>query len=387
MARWLALRRFLAHHVEVVDGPLALALGVATAFGSADAAADAGPHASPMDALGYGLVAATAAGLVVRRRFPVPAFVVSFGSTLAFLLLRYPYGPIIQLTAVTIYSVAAWRPLRTSAAVCGTGLAIYVPIGVWGLGTVAAADDVVVTFAWLVLPWLAGLAARAFRAARAQVTAAERQRHGYEERLRIAKEVHDVVGHGLTVISMQAGVALHVLEDRSDPVAEALRAIRATSGQALDELRATLATFPDGRRPTPGLDRVAGLVDAVRSDRLSVELVVDGDRGRVPAAVDLAGYRIVQESLTNVVRHAAARHATVRVVYEPTALRLAVTDDGRGCPAGDLASASGQGLAGMRERVLALGGAVEAGSPGDGGFEVRAVLPYREAREATRGRW
>jgi signal transduction histidine kinase len=382
---WLALRQLAARHVLVVDGLTAVVIGVGVAVGSADAGTDAGPHVLQPDLVGFALVGLSAAGLVVRRRLPLVGFAVSYGGMLLFLVLRYPYGPIVQMAAFSVYSVAAWRPVRTSAAVCALALLVYLPIGVLLLGTVADLDDVAVTLAWAVLPWLAGTAVRSWRRARAQAAAAERRQHRYEERLRIAKEVHDVVGHGLTVISMQAGMALHVLDgDAPEEVASALRAIRTTSKDAMEELRATLAAFPAGngpdeRRSAPGLERLPALVNAVSSDRLSGDLAVGGQRGRVPVSVDLAGYRIVQESLTNVVRHAAASRVRVCVAYEPAAVRLTITDDGRGSGGGP-AGPAGHGLDGMRERARALGGTLEAGPRGGGGFRVHAMLPYPKAQ-------
>jgi signal transduction histidine kinase len=190
--------------------------------------------------------------------------------------------------------------------------------------------------------------------------------------------VHDVVGHGLAVISMNAGAALHVLGKPGpvppEPLERSLRAIRQASNGALDELRATLATFtgtlgPPG--PVNGLAEVPALVAATDVDGLAVRLVVDGTRREVPAPVDLAGYRIVQEALANVVRHAHARHAAVSITYGPDAVAITVTDDGRGATD----TATGTGLASMGERARAVGGTFAAHPRADGGFEVRAALP------------
>jgi signal transduction histidine kinase len=309
----------------------------------------------------------------------VAGFAVSYGATLSFLILGYPYGPIIQPAALALYSVAAWSTVRVSAAVCLVALAGYLPLELaQGWSPLKTPELLLVTMAWLVMPWVVGAAVRTYRQARDEAAEGERRRQVYEERLRLAKEVHDVVGHGLTVISMQAAVALHVLGDRADgcgEVAEALRAIRTTSRDALEELRATLAALPeDAHGRGPGLDRVPNLVKAVTGGAgLAADLEVAGDRPQVPEPVDLAGYRIVQESLTNVLRHAAARHAVVRIRYGNEAVRLTITDDGRGGTA-----VAGGGLTGMRERAEALGGAFEAGPRPGGGFEVRAVLPLRE---------
>ena len=373
MDRWLALRRMLACHVIAVDGAFAVLVGVGTTAGAGNVVVRHGD--TSVDLVGYGLILLAVAGLPLRRRAPLVAFCVSYGALLVYLVLRYPFGPIVQVVGVTIYSVAAWRDVRWSAAVCGVALAVYVPVEIWWSGATVSVAGAVVTLAWTVVPWLAGLGIRTYRAVRVRLVAAERQRVGYQERLDIAKDVHDAVGHGLTVISMHAGIALHVLHERPDQVESGLRAIRAASGQALAELRAALAVLPEGVRQVPGLDRVASLAKAVAGEHLSVDVVVAGTRGPVPQAVDATGYRIVQESLTNVLRHAAARRATVTVRYERSAIRLTITDDGRGSTR-DPEGSDGQGLAGMRERAHALGGAVHAGPRAGGGFQVRAVLPW-----------
>jgi len=305
---------------------------------------------------------------------------------LVFVSLRYPLGPIVQLVAVAIYSVAAWRSVRISTTVCVAAIVCYASVELGDVRPQVHVGDVGVTLAWTALPWLAGIAVGAYRHTRAQFAAAERQTVADQERLRIAHDVHDALGHGLTVISMHAAIALHVLPEQPGlaRVAASLTAIRAASGQALSELRAALATLPaepDDQRSVPGLDGVRALATAVSGDQLSVHVVVEGERAGVPPVVDAAGYRIVQESLTNVLRHAAARHADVRVCYEPAAARLSVADDGRG---GTPPDGVGRGLAGMRERAHALGGRVRAGPRDGGGFEVHAVLPYPPVPGRTR---
>lgn len=368
---WLALRRFQARHMLLFDGAVAAIIVVPILEGLADEVSSAGRG---MDGLGNGLVVVCAAALTVRRRFPVLAFAVSYGAVLVYLLLGYPFGPVIQLAALALYSVAAWSGGVTSVVVCLVALAGYLPLEFsrhWsGLGVSAT---LLITMAWLVMPWVVGAAVRTYRRARDEAAEAERSRHVYEERLRIAREVHDVVGHGLTVINMQARIALHVLEGRScdEDVIETLRAISTVSGDALQELRAALAAEPrQADEHAPGLDRVANLVRAVNgAGALTVELNVHGERGHVPTQVDLVGYRVVQEALTNVLRHAGAARAVVRIGYEDRGVRVSISDDGRGG-----AAVPGRGLTGLRERVTALGGEFTAG-PAAGGFEVHAVLP------------
>jgi signal transduction histidine kinase len=205
----------------------------------------------------------------------------------------------------------------------------------------------------------------------------------YEERLRIAREVHDVVAHGLAVINMQAGVGLHVLDRRPEKARDALARIKEASKHALDDLRGTLAVFRmpedaiEPRTPWPGLGRLDELIAGMRESGLSVNLAVTGEGGDLPAHVDLAAYRIVQESLTNVLRHAGPIEATVRVDRRHSEVAIEITDDGAGCPSAS-ASGGGHGIAGMQERALAVGGSLEAGPRPEGGFRVRAQLPIAE---------
>lgn len=197
----------------------------------------------------------------------------------------------------------------------------------------------------------------------------QRSRQVEEERLRIAREVHDVVAHSLAMINVQAGVAAHVADRRPEEAVKALRAIKEASGHALDDLRATLGVLRtgDGTTPVPSLDRLDELVRPVPKAR------VVGEPGELPAPVDAAAYRLVQEALTNAMRYAPDASEIV-IGFERTdrALVLTVTDDGSG---DQLPQGAGSGIRGMRERVEALGGTLEAG-PSTGGFAIRAVLPW-----------
>ncbi len=193
----------------------------------------------------------------------------------------------------------------------------------------------------------------------------------------MVREVHDVVGHGLAVINMQAGVALHVLDRRPEQAEIALAAIKRASKDSLDELRATLAVFrhADGAaplRPMPGLGDLPDLVSSVQVGGLTAELTFVGQQRAAPSSVDLAAYRIVQESLTNVVRHARASSVTVTVDYQQNAISVRIVDDGMGPMPGPDA---GQGVTGMRERATSLGGRLTAGREDSGGFGVHAWLP------------
>jgi signal transduction histidine kinase len=204
----------------------------------------------------------------------------------------------------------------------------------------------------------------------------EAQRRLGEERLRIAREVHDVVAHAMVAINVQAGVAAHRLDQDPEQARTALRAIKDTSGEALTDLRATLgvlrgedAEAPLG--PTAGLGDLDELAAGLRAAGVEVELEVSGVAD-LPGAVQAAGYRIVQEALTNALRHAGARHVRVRVGRDGGALRVEVADDGGGAPSN---GGGGSGLPGMRERAAALGGTLEAGPVPGGGWRVLAELP------------
>jgi signal transduction histidine kinase len=220
--------------------------------------------------------------------------------------------------------------------------------------------------------------------ARGRQEAARRQ--AYEQRLEIAREVHDVVGHGLAVINMHANIALHVRERRPEQADQALEAIRQASKDSLDQLRRTLAVFREAevageapRGPAPGLSELASLVGTMEGSGLPVELEITGARCQVPGAVDLAAYRILQESLTNVLRHAGGASALVRLAYAPEALEVEVTNGNGGHHRGP-PRPPGHGIAGMRERATAVGGELQAGPRPEGGFRVRAQLPLTLGR-------
>jgi signal transduction histidine kinase len=238
----------------------------------------------------------------------------------------------------------------------------------------------------LLLPaWAIGTVVRLGQEAERRAHQDETRRRADQERLRIAQEVHDVVGHGLAVINLQAGVALHVVGRRPEQAEVALAAIKRSSKEALEELRGTLAVFrrPDNGggpwRPAPGLGQLQALAAAMAEGGLPVQVTVTGQRADLLAAVDLAAYRIVQESLTNVARHAGPATATVRIDYQPDALVLEIADTGAGRVSGAVRPA-GHGLAGMRERAAAVGGTLQAGPSADRGFLVRARLPLGVGR-------
>jgi signal transduction histidine kinase len=239
--------------------------------------------------------------------------------------------------------------------------------------------------AWLLV--IAGTAEIVrFRRERSEETARTREeealRRATEERLRIARELHDVLAHNISMINVQAGVALHLLDERPEQARPALTAIKQASKDALTELRSVLGVLrrvdDDGSRdPAPTLARVDDLISRAGATGLEVRKRVEGDVRPLPAPVDVAAFRIVQEALTNIVRHAGASAATVTVTYDDDAVTVQVDDDGRGSETASLGS--GSGIVGMRERAESVGGMLEAGPETEGGFRVRARLPLEEA--------
>jgi signal transduction histidine kinase len=203
-----------------------------------------------------------------------------------------------------------------------------------------------------------------------------------EERLRIARELHDVVASSFATISVQAGVAVHVLEEQPAQAAEALKAIKSASKEALGELRTILGMLravddDDARPSTPGLGRLDALAANTTAAGVPTQVRLEGRPRSLPAVVDLTAFRIVQESLANVLRHAGQASAVVTVTYERDRLTIEVADDGLGAARSDRepSEGSGNGIAGMGERALALGGEFEANARPEGGFRVRASLP------------
>ena len=363
----------------VTDAMLALLL---VAFGLVGTA-PAGRRQDPdivVDGWGYALVVAAALALAVRRVWPLVTLAFVAVATSTYLVLGYPYGPILVSFLLAAFTVARYLPIRAAAVACGVALAILM-VHVFVGSKPAGIVGVVPASAWVVVPFAIGATVRLGRESAARAHEEQLREKAYEERLRVAQEVHDVVGHGLAAINMQAEIALHLLPKRPEQAETALSAISRTSREALDELRATLVAVRrtgagEARAPTPGLGRLDDLVARMSETGVPVDVHTNGEPRDVPVAVDLAAYRVVQESLTNVLRHAGAATATVRLTYAPGEVSVDVTDTGRGGvadPAGG--SGPGHGIAGMRERVIALGGTFEAGPHFGGGFRVHASLP------------
>jgi signal transduction histidine kinase len=212
------------------------------------------------------------------------------------------------------------------------------------------------------------------------VNAATGRRQAVAERERIARELHDSLTHNISLIKVQAGIAVHLARERGEPVSDSLLAIQEASAEAMRELRATLHVLrnPDDEPACNGLDRLSGLVDRARSAGLPAAVTISGERRELPTDVDRTAYRIVQEALTNVSRHSGGASAKVEISYRPDALTVRVDDDGRARP--DAPPVPGIGLTGMRERVAALGGRLHTGPRCEGGFTVEAELPVHARR-------
>nr|BFE59096.1 histidine kinase [Dactylosporangium thailandense] len=332
----------------------------------------------PGPAAGYALLVAGGLALVARRRAPVAVLVATGLCAVGYHAAGFDVFAVAYLVAV----YAAMRAGRRAATVAvSVAMLAALPLAALAAGQSTGAAFAqsrgVLEIAWLVA---AGAAGEALRQAERRADEAERtreeiaRRRADEERLHIARELHDSLTHQISVIKVQAEAAVHVARKRGEPVPDALLAIREAGREAARELRATLEALRDDDASGPnGLEHVPELVERARASGVEATLTIEGDRAGLPAALERTAYRIVQESLTNVARHAAAATAAVTIEYRPGLLGIRVVDDGTATPAAPVAP--GVGLLGMRERVTALGGSLHAGPRPEGGFAVHAELP------------
>jgi signal transduction histidine kinase len=338
------------------------------------------------DLLGYGLLTASGLALVVRRRHPVAVFLALAAISVSYYTAGYPDGPGWVGLFIAIYTLTAHGDGRRSLRIATAGIAVLTPIWLLtaDLEPRAEAGWVFFRIGAAIMAAALGESVRSRRviAAQAQERAerAERtreeeaQRRVDAERLRIAREVHDTVAHAIAVVNVQAGVTAHVLDKRPERAREALVTIEQTSARALRELRATLGVLRDvdDHTPTGGLAQLDELTGMAREAGLDVKVEVESPPRELPSAVDRAAYRILQESITNVIRHAGPARVTISVAYHPTEVELLVVDDGQGP---DDPTETGRGIVGMRERCGLLGGELTTGPRPEGGFQVRARLP------------
>ncbi|WP_106539195.1 sensor histidine kinase [Haloactinopolyspora alba] len=321
---------------------------------------------------GWALIVAGSGALAFRRRHPVPVAVV----TVAVSSLYYPLietdGALLVTVIIALYTVASeGYPVAAGAvsllAIIGTGY------GEFGFGASPLGEvGVFLVVSWLVAAVALGAVARNRRAYLDEAQKRARE----SERLRIARELHDVLGHTISLINVQAGAALHRMERDPAQAAEALTAIKESSRTALGEMRGTLGMLRqvDESAPTappPSLDRLRELTEPIEAAGLTVRVETSGQPAELSPAVDAAAFRIVQEALTNVTRHAQAGSVTIRIGYGGEDMTVQVADDGRGGPV----DGTGHGIRGMAERARAVGGSLDAGAAPSGGFRVSARLP------------
>jgi signal transduction histidine kinase len=364
-------------------GTLPLVVGVVQVVGTWFAS-HGQPGRQDLDPLAFLLLVAGPLALVFRHRYPVFVLSVALISTVAYFLLDYPRGPIF-FSLIVAFVTTVMKGRRIAALI---SLVVgYVSL-VW-IGYVAGVEPrpdwgkALGVGAWLLVLFTVTEVIRVRRERFrefARVREEEARRRASEERLRIARELHDVLAHNISLINVQAGVALHLMDERSEGARTALTAIKQASNEALGELRSVLDVLRQGneappRSPTWGLAHLDELLSRTRATGLRVTSHIEGTPRPMPAGVDLAAFRIVQEALTNVTRHAGEASATVRVDYGDRTLIVQIDDDGLGKSSNANAAGAGKGIAGMRERVEALGGELETGARPGGGFRVRARLP------------
>jgi len=353
---------------RLADATLAVVVGAlavtAAAFDADTAAVD------------YALIAVSSVVLAFYRAAPLVVLAVATASGTAYVVHAQP-GALAALPVLAAVLTAAQVGHRVWAAVAsGVYLAVYIATGPTLQEAVGKAGLLAGWFLCMVVGgladrnWQAYLRQTEQRALEAERTREEAAlRRAGEERLRIARELHDSLTHSISIVKLQAGVAVHLARKRGEEVPPALLAIQEASGEAMRELRATLEILrTDESTGTP-----AQLVERARAAGLAVDLTVAGEERPLPDTLDRAAYRIVQESLTNAARHAGAAKVRVELAYGEGDLTIRVEDDGAADP--DRPPQPGHGLTGMRERVTALGGTLRTGPRAEGGFSVCAELP------------
>jgi signal transduction histidine kinase len=387
--------------VPVQDALLGIVVAVMQVQGSLAKPQDIGARPlGDVGHLGYLLLIASGVALAARRRWPVAVFVTTASVSLAYYAVGFSDGPGWIGLFVALYTLTAYGDGHRSLVVAG--------VGITGLATGWLIDSAHIqpraAIGWVFFRIAASIMAAALgesvrsraagaleRARQAERTREEEARSRVDaERLRIAREVHDTVAHAIAIINVQAGVTAYVLDQRPERAREALTTIERTSAQALHEMRTVLGVLRDsdnGRVPNPGLGQVNELAAVAREAGLDVKLEVRSSTEPLPSPVDHTAYRILQESITNVIRHVGPTRVTVALDYGGDVLEVRVTDEGGGDSSaaaagsvdGGRAGEPGRGIVGMRERCRLLGGELVAGPRPCGGFEVRARLPLAPA--------
>ena len=363
--------------------PMAVALAVFQVLGTLGAA-QGQPERRPLDLLGLALLLTGPVALAcLTRRSRVPVVTVLVGAATAlYLVLGYPYGPVVASLVVALVAAVVTGHRLTAWLVAAGVLTAHAVAVVRDPGRGWSWAGAAATLAWALLVLALGEVVRVRREralSHRRALAEERRRRAGEGRLRIAQELHDVVAHHMSLINVQASVALHLREAHPEQVDEALRVIKGASKEALVELRSLIDVLREGDEPAPrhpaaSLAALDDLVERSRYAGLAVTTHVTGPAAPLAAGVELAAYRVVQEAVTNVVRHSGAAHAEVAVEHGPGSLVLRVDDDGHGV--GDGATLDeGHGIRGMRERAASLGGDVRVEPSPLGGLRVTATFP------------
>jgi signal transduction histidine kinase len=379
-------------HPSLVDAGFAGAVGVVVLGVSWKIGVESTEPA--LDGPGALLVLGAAASLAWRRVAPAVVGVAASVIVALYALGGYAGGPIFLVPLVPVYTLATIEGGRRSLpiALVAGGLPVIASVA-HGLEAEPLVGRVLYV-SWIVGALLLGDSVRSRRAELAaleeraryleETRDEEARRRVAEERLRIARDLHDVMAHSLASINIQSGAGAHVLHRHPEQALDSLLAIKQASKVALDELRATLGMLrgDDGapRAPAPGLADLAMLTDGAERAGVPVEIECRGQVSPLPPTTDLAAYRIIQESLTNVMRHAGATKAQVGLTYEADSLQIEVSDDGRGPPP---AANGGHGITGMRERATMVGGWLEVGPRAEGGFRVLASLPLQSRRSVA----
>ncbi|MFB7277131.1 sensor histidine kinase [Streptomyces hydrogenans] len=370
-------REWGAAHPGAVDAGLALLVQAAVTM---PFVVPRPPELEPATWSAYGLTALTVLPLVWRRRAPMAVLLaVLAASTLYQLALEGPGQPLPYQGLVCVYTIAVLAPAWQRAVTAGL-LVVAVPVSVW-LNTQSARE---LTFSLFV--FAAAYVLGRLTDARQRAHLVEAERAAARERARIAREMHDILSHAVSLMIVQAEAGPVAVRRAPERAEAAFEAISATGRDAMDQLRRMLGVLRDedsgdGRSPQPDLAELPALLDRVRAGGLDVRYETSGGLTGLPAPLAATAYRIAQEALTNTVRHARARTATVRIDRSGALLTVLVRDDGRG-PRTAPGRTAGHGLAGMRERAAAHGGTATAGPGPDGrGFEVRAELPVPSPAE------
>jgi signal transduction histidine kinase len=352
------------------------------------------------DGLATTFVVVQAASVAFLRRWPLAVVVVSFGAIMAQAIIGYDVTSVSAYSVlVIIFFVAATRPL-----IQAVGVELFAAVVIATLYVLASRhtslkfDDIMFTSGFFIGVWVAGAFVYSRRSKVQQVEryAAEVEERSVraaeegaaEERVRIAHELHDAVGHTLNLIVVQAGAAQRVRERNPEAAYDALRSIESAGRQALNDMDRMLGILRepagdesdgDGLGPRPGLARLDALLDEARRAGLEIEHETAGEARKLPASVDLTAYRVVQEAITNVMKHAPGAKTKVKIEYDPSAVSIEVSNGKAVAPVSTLQQSGGRGLAGMRERVTLFGGSMSSSSTPGGGFVVRVSIPISGA--------